>query len=252
MSTLDNTKIKAQTVIGVATSRMDCVAFVSPEELDCVSNNVPLTQSVAEAAVLDYRNKQLNKSSSYAFLDSGWKYQYDRYSDVYRWVPLNGDVAGIAVRSDENSETWFSPAGFNRGTIRGAVKLSFNPNQSQRDDLYAARVNPVVNFPGQGVTLFGDKTALTTPSSFDRINVVYPTSSYINLTQFPINDLSIRFTERVWSGKIRVCSDFHRIGGGFFDSQNFLESTPAVTGSGYAGYGPYRGIYRNCVSGTIV
>jgi len=89
-------------------------------------------------------------------------------------------------------------------------------------------------------------------ASFDRTNVVYPTSSYINLTQFPINDLSVRFTERVWSGKIRVCSYFHRIGGGFFDSQNFLETTPAVTGSGYAGYGPYKGIYRNCVSGTIV
>tara|TARA_Y100000361_G_scaffold48043_1_gene41594 strand:- start:202 stop:1269 length:1068 start_codon:yes stop_codon:yes gene_type:complete len=89
-------------------------------------------------------------------------------------------------------------------------------------------------------------------ASFDRTNVVYPTSSYISLTQFPINDLKITFTNPVWSGKIRICSYFHRIGGGFFDSQNFLETTPAVTGSGYAGYGPYRGIYRNCVSGTIV
>ena len=89
-------------------------------------------------------------------------------------------------------------------------------------------------------------------ASFDRTNVVYPTSSYISLTQFPINELKITFTNPVWSGKIRICSYFHRIGGGFFDSQNFLETTPAVTGSGYAGYGPYRGIYRNCVSGTIV
>ena len=97
---------------------------------------------------------------------------YDRYNDVYRYVPLNGDIAGLCARTDSVAEVFFSPAGFNRGVLRGAIKLSFNPNQSQRDDLYSARVNPVVNFPGQGPTLFGDKTALTKPSQhFDRINV---------------------------------------------------------------------------------
>ena len=158
-------------IVDIADARKDCVAFLSPEETDCISNGVPLTQAAAESAVLDYRNTQLNKSSSYAFLDSGWKYQYDRYSDSYRWVPLNGDVAGIAVRSDENSETWFSPAGFNRGQVRGVVKLAFNPSKANRDNLYKDQVNPVVSFPGEGTVLFGDKTLLAKPSAFDRLNV---------------------------------------------------------------------------------
>ena len=96
---------------------------------------------------------------------------YDKYSDVYRFVPLNGDIAGLCAFTDQVADSFFSPAGFNRGNVRGAVKLSHNPNQTERDDLYRARVNPVINFPGQGVVLFGDKTALTKPSAFDRINV---------------------------------------------------------------------------------
>jgi hypothetical protein len=158
-------------IVDIADARKDCVAFLSPEEEDCIANNVPLTQAASETAVLEFRNIQLNKSSSYAFLDSGWKYQYDRFSDVYRWVPLNGDVAGIAVRSDENSETWFSPAGFNRGQVRGVVKLAFNPSKTNRDNLYKDQINPVVSFPGEGTVLFGDKTLLAKPSSFDRLNV---------------------------------------------------------------------------------
>ena len=165
------TASQAGDIVDIADARKDCVAFLSPEETDCISNGVPLTQAAAESAVLDYRNTQLNKSSSYAFLDSGWKYQYDRYSDSYRWVPLNGDVAGIAVRSDENSETWFSPAGFNRGQVRGVVKLAFNPSKANRDNLYKDQVNPVVSFPGEGTVLFGDKTLLAKPSAFDRLNV---------------------------------------------------------------------------------
>ena len=104
-------------------------------------------------------------------LDGGYKYQYDRYSDVYRFVPLNGDIAGLAARTDTVADPFFSPAGFNRGIIRGAVKLAFNPTKAQRDILYPARINPVSTFPGQGTILFGDKTGLTTPSAFDRINV---------------------------------------------------------------------------------
>jgi phage tail sheath protein FI len=96
---------------------------------------------------------------------------YDQFNDVFRWVPFNGDVAGVAVRSDEATETWFSPAGFNRGKIRGVVKLSLNPSKSQRDDLYTANVNPIVAFPGEGTVLFGDKTLQSKPSAFDRINV---------------------------------------------------------------------------------
>ena len=96
---------------------------------------------------------------------------YDKYNDVYRFVPLNGDTAGLCARTDTIADSHFSPAGYNRGQIRGAVKLAFNPNQGQRDELYKARVNPVVAFPGQGTVLFGDKTASIKPSAFDRINV---------------------------------------------------------------------------------
>jgi len=103
--------------------------------------------------------------------DSGYKYMYDKYNDVYRFVPLNGDTAGLCAFTDQIADSFFSPAGFNRGNVRGAVKLSFNPTKAERDQLYKARINPVVNFPGQGVVLFGDKTALSKPSAFDRINV---------------------------------------------------------------------------------
>tara|TARA_B100001094_G_C18184116_1_gene802688 strand:+ start:1345 stop:3351 length:2007 start_codon:yes stop_codon:yes gene_type:complete len=153
-------------LIDLASARLDCMAFISPHRAATVGVADPATQTTNvknAAATLP--------SSSYAVLDSGYKYMYDRYNDVYRYIPLSGDIAGLCARTDDIADVFFSPAGFNRGTIRGAVKLSYNPNQSQRDDLYAARVNPVVNFPGQGVTLFGDKTALTTPSAFDRINV---------------------------------------------------------------------------------
>ena len=153
-------------LINLAEGRLDCMAFISPHRAAVVGVADPATQAVNVKNAADTL-----PSSSYAVLDSGYKYMYDRYNDVYRYVPLNGDIAGLCARTDDVADVFFSPAGFNRGTIRGAIKLAFNPNQSQRDDLYAARVNPVVNFPGQGVTLFGDKTALTTPSSFDRINV---------------------------------------------------------------------------------
>lgn len=153
-------------LIDLAEGRLDCMAFISPHRGAVVGLNDAATQTdnvVAAANTLP--------SSSYAVLDSGYKYMYDRYNDVYRHVPLNGDIAGLCARTDDVADVFFSPAGYNRGTIRGAIKLAYNPNQAQRDDLYRARVNPVVNFPGQGVTLFGDKTALTTPSAFDRINV---------------------------------------------------------------------------------
>jgi hypothetical protein len=133
---LGGTQSKA--VIELAEARKDCVAFCSPEEADVLTNGSPITQSSCETNVLEFRTATaFNVNSSYGFLDSGWKYQYDRYNDKYRWVPLNGDVAGIAVRSDEASETWFSPAGFNRGQVRGVVKLAFNPSKTNRDNLYS-------------------------------------------------------------------------------------------------------------------
>ena len=157
---------KATAVMDIATARKDCVAFISPARADVVgvANAITQTQNVVGFA-------DGLPSTSYAVIDSGYKYMYDRYNDVYRFVPLNGDTAGACARTDSIADAWFSPGGFNRGQIRGAVKLAYNPNQAQRDELYKSRVNPVVSFPGQGTVLFGDKTAQSKPSAFDRINV---------------------------------------------------------------------------------
>jgi len=158
--------VKATAVMDIATARKDCVAFISPARADVVdvANAVTQTQNVVGFA-------DGLPSTSYAVIDSGYKYMYDKYNDVYRYVPLNGDIAGLCARTDSIADPWFSPGGFNRGQIRGAVKLAFNPNQTQRDELYKSRVNPCVSFPGQGTVLFGDKTAQSKPSAFDRINV---------------------------------------------------------------------------------
>jgi len=157
---------KATAVMDIATSRKDCVAFISPARSDVVGVSNAITQAKNVKNFADGL-----PSTSYAVIDSGYKYMYDRYNDVYRFVPLNGDIAGLCARTDSIADAWFSPGGFNRGQVRGAVKLAFNPNQTQRDELYKARVNSVVTFPGQGTVLFGDKTAQSKPSAFDRINV---------------------------------------------------------------------------------
>tara|TARA_R100000322_G_scaffold40152_1_gene25019 strand:- start:544 stop:2646 length:2103 start_codon:yes stop_codon:yes gene_type:complete len=146
--------------------RKDCVAFVSPFRSATVGLSSSTTQTDNVINAFDQC-----PSSSYVVFDSGYKYMYDKYNDVFRFVPLNGDIAGLCANTDQVADSFFSPAGFNRGRIRGAIKLSYNPNGAERDRLYRARVNPVVNFAGQGVTLFGDKTALNKPSAFDRINV---------------------------------------------------------------------------------
>ena len=153
-------------ITNLVESRRDCVGFVSPYR----AATVGITSSVTATENLKVAY-DLCPSSSYMVFDSGYKYMYDKYNDVFRFVPLNGDVAGLCAFTDSVRDAWFSPAGFNRGNIRGAVKLSYNPNKGERDILYRARINPVVNFPGQGVVLFGDKTALSKPSAFDRINV---------------------------------------------------------------------------------
>ena len=153
-------------ITALCETRRDCVGFVSPYRAATVGVSLSSTANANVIAGFD-----LCPSSSYMVFDSGYKYMYDKYSDVYRMVPLNGDTAGLCAFTDQVADSFFSPAGFNRGNVRGAVKLSFNPTKAERDQLYKARVNPVVNFPGQGVVLFGDKTALTKPSAFDRINV---------------------------------------------------------------------------------
>jgi phage tail sheath protein FI len=151
-------------ISSIAEVRKDVIVFASPELTD-VANNIgdEATDVVAFRDTLT--------SSSYAVLDSGWKYQYDRYNDVYRYIPLNGDTAGTVVRTDFTADPWFSPAGFNRGQIKNVIKLAYSPSKTDRDTLYKKGVNPVVSFPGQGTVLFGDKTLLAKPSAFDRINV---------------------------------------------------------------------------------
>jgi phage tail sheath protein FI len=153
-------------LITIAEVRKDAIVFASPQRTDVVNITNSNTQTTN---VIDFFDNI--RSSSYVVFDSGYKYCYDRYNDVYRFVPLNGDTAGLAARTDLVADAWYSPAGFNRGIIRGAVKLAYNPTKAQRDQLYPKRVNPVATFPGQGTILFGDKTGLSSPSAFDRINV---------------------------------------------------------------------------------
>ena len=152
----------------IAETRLDCVAFVSPENAS--TGDIIIGSSSSEIDdINDYRDAL--PSTSYAVMDSGYKYQYDRYNDKYRYIPLNGDIAGLCARTDYTNDPWFSPGGLNRGQVKNVVRLAVNPNKTQRDTLYKNGVNPVVTFPGEGTVLFGDKTLLAKPSAFDRINV---------------------------------------------------------------------------------
>ena len=150
----------------IAEVRKDCIAFVSPTR-DVAVNNPDVLNSV----IAWRQDTEFNVNSSYGAMDSGWKYQYDQYNDVYRWVPLNADMAGLHARTDDTNDAWWAAAGLNRGQIKNIVKLGWNPGQSDRDQLYQAGINPVTSFPGQGIVLFGNKTLLAKPSAFDRINV---------------------------------------------------------------------------------
>ena len=176
----------------IAKTRMDCVAFVSPLQGQVVgqSASTATTNVAAWAASLTGTN--------YAFADSGWKYQYDKYNNIYRWIPLNGDMAGLCVRTDDNTDPWFSPAGYSRGAVKNVVKLAWNPNQAQRDAIYQAAVNPVVSLPGQGTLLFGDKTLTTQPSAFSRINVrrlfIVLEKAISNASKFSLFELNDEFT----------------------------------------------------------
>ena len=154
----------ATSLISTVESRKDALVFLSPTKASVVNN------AGSEAtSILSFRAGLT--SSSYAVLDSGYKYQYDKYNDVYRWVPLNGDIAGVCARTDLERDPWFSPGGLNRGIIKNVIKLAYNPTKAERDNLYVQGINPVVTFQGEGTILFGDKTMLNRPSVFDRINV---------------------------------------------------------------------------------
>ena len=169
MALESDTKIKANKVVALAAARKDCVAFVSPHKGNQIGTGGALTSLQQRDNTIAFFSTIT--STSYAVFDSGYKYFYDRFTDKYRWLACNGDVAGLCVSTSATLDDWYSPAGVNRGSLRNAVKLAYNPNKADRDELYQNRINPIVSFPGQGITLFGDKTALASPSAFDRINV---------------------------------------------------------------------------------
>ena len=184
----------ATKMIDIVEARKDCVAFISPRRADVVNVSSTHTQG---SNVVGFFNSLA--SSSYAVFDSGYKYMYDKFNDTFRFVPLNGDIAGLCANTDNVADPFFSPGGFNRGQIRGAVKLAFNPTKAQRDILYPARINPVTTFPGQGTVLFGDKTALSKPSAFDRINVrrlfILLEKSIATAAKFQLFEFNDEFTQ---------------------------------------------------------
>ena len=161
-----NTKAVAAAALTIASARKDCIAFLSPYRGDVVGVTSSATQT---QNVVDFYDTL--QATSFGVFDNTWKYVYDRFADKYRYVPANGDVAGLCAATTANGLPWFSPAGLNRGAIKNAVKLAFSPTRTERDKLYQNRINPVTSLPGQGIILFGDKTALASPSAFDRINV---------------------------------------------------------------------------------
>ena len=161
-----NSKAVAAAALTISSARKDCIAFLSPYRGDVVGVTSSATQT---QNVVDFYNTL--QATSFGVFDNTWKYVYDRFSDKYRYVPCNGDTAGLCAATTANGLPWFSPAGLNRGAIKNAVKLAFSPTRTERDKLYQNRINPVTSLPGQGIILFGDKTALASPSAFDRINV---------------------------------------------------------------------------------
>lgn len=158
--------VQQYVIDNIVNSRADCVAFLSPPAAYPVIN-----QAGNEVANITSWLAALQRSTSYAVADCGFKYMFDKYNNTYRWIPLNADIAGLCVYTDSVRDAWWSPAGFNRGNLKNVVKLAWNPNKTYRDALYVQGVNPVVTFPGQGTVLFGDKTLQYKPSAFDRINV---------------------------------------------------------------------------------
>ena len=171
MGSESDTIAKAGSVAGVANTRKDCIAFISPHTGNQIatSGGTPLTAALQLSNTIDFFGNIA--SSSYVVKDSGIKYTYDRFNDKYRYIGTNGDIAGLCVSTSAILDDWYSPAGTNRGGLQNVVRLAFNPNKAARDDLYTASINPVVSMPGTGPILFGDKTALASPSAFDRINV---------------------------------------------------------------------------------
>jgi hypothetical protein len=183
--------VQQYTIDSIAAARKDCITFLSPPQSGIVGGATPETSVTTWITTL-------SRASTYAVADCGWKYQFDKYNNVYRWIPLNGDIAGLCVRTDQTRDPWFSPAGVSRGAIKNVVKLAWNPTQAQRDAIYSIGVNPVVSFPGQGTILYGDKTLITQPSAFSRINVrrlfIVLEKAIASASKFSLFELNDEFT----------------------------------------------------------
>ena len=187
----------------IAYSRKDAVAFLSPPKSATVAQTNPMTE------VRDFANNDVttrDNNGSYGVIDSGALYIYDRYNDVYRYIPANGHIAGLCANTDDVAEPWFSPAGYNRGGLRNIVKLAYNPKKADRDELYKAGVNPIAAFPGQGIVLFGDKTAQAKPSAFDRINVrrlfIVLEKAIATAAKYQLFELNDEFTRATFRGAV--------------------------------------------------
>jgi phage tail sheath protein FI len=206
----------------IAEVRKDCVAFISPLKSDVVGATTIL------ANVLAFR-ASLNLNSSYAFVDSGWKYTYNKHADRFEWIPLCGDIAGLCARTDANRAPWFSPAGYNRGNIKNVVKLAWTPNRPQRNSLYKLGVNPVINSPGIGPVLFGDKTALSRPSAFDRINVrrlfIVLEKSISLSSRFSLFDNNTQFTRAQFVSSVEPFLREIKARGGIYDFRVVCDET---------------------------
>lgn len=186
-------------ISNIAEVRKDCIVLYSPEKSDVVNTTTPLTNVTGFMTTL-------SPNSSYAVMDGNWKYQYDKYNDVFRWVPCNGDVAGLCARTDQTNDPWFSPAGYNRGVIKNVIKLAWNPSKAQRDELYKAGINPIITESGTGTVLFGDKTTLARPSAFDRINVrrlfIILEKAIATASKFSLFELNDEFTRAQFVGLV--------------------------------------------------
>jgi len=191
-------------VQSIAETRLNSVAYVSPSK---VADGTPLvgdTSDTLDEIIAWYES--VNISSSYGFCDSGYKYQYDKYNDVYRWIPLNADIAGLAARTSDQAEAWFSPAGLNRGQIKNVTRLGYNPDKPARDELFKRNINPVVSFPGEGTVLFGDKTMLRRPSAFDahgvRMLFIGLEMSIASMSKFYLFEQNTPLTRQLFAGSI--------------------------------------------------
>jgi hypothetical protein len=198
-------------LVDIAESRKDCVAFISPPaspagtEYNDVVYQTELKGYSGSDNIINYRNSN-NLNSSYAVMDSGWKYQFDSYNGIFRWLPLNADTAGLCARTENEVAPWFSPAGLNRGRVQGVVKLAINPSKADRDKLYQAGINPVVSFPGEGAVLFGDKTLQRRPSALDRINVrrlmIFLEKAISTAAKFQLFEFNDTFSRRAFVSTI--------------------------------------------------